>query len=174
MDLGFVVSNDAIHYREPVRGFVMLPHGGPDDWDSESVLQANAFANTETETYIWYSHWNTSQSDANTGGPNTIRPLPEKLSDAMLLKGEYVDRLTLPRDRFGYFTKLAPASTRRNPQNSGPQDASFLTRSLRLERAADNVSAAQPLEISLVDDAERPLAGYTAKLTNPSLKLPVP
>jgi hypothetical protein len=179
MDLGFVVSNDAIHYREPLRDFVMLPHGEPGDWDSESVLQANAFANTDTETYIWYSHWNTSQSDVNSGGPNTIRPLPEKLSDTMLHKGEYVGLLRLPRDRFGYFTKLASSSTRRNPQYSAPVDASFLTRSLRLDRASDlyvnvdDVSAGSPLEIALVDDAERPLSGYTAKSTTPSLKAPV-
>src|SRR5262249_41919621 len=60
MDLGLVVSNDAIHYREPVPNFIMVPHGSSQDWDTESILQANAFANTDTETLIWYSNWNTT------------------------------------------------------------------------------------------------------------------
>jgi hypothetical protein len=176
MDLGFVVSNDAIHYREPVRDFIMLHHNTGPYWDSEAVLQANAFANTDTETYIWYSHWNTSQSDINSGGPNSILPLPSKLSDYMLQKGEYVGLLTLPRDRFGYFTKLAPVSTRRNPQNNAKQDASFLSKSLRLDRESDlfvnvdGVSADQALKIELVDDSERPLDGYTAQVETSSLK----
>src|SRR5205814_1100643 len=33
MDLGLVVSNDAIHYREPVQNFLVVPHGGDDEWD---------------------------------------------------------------------------------------------------------------------------------------------
>jgi len=43
-------SNDAIHYREPVRNALMVPHGGADDWDSEGIMQANGFANTDTQT----------------------------------------------------------------------------------------------------------------------------
>src|SRR6202041_971415 len=50
IDLGLVVSNDAVHYREPVGNYVMVPRGPDGAWDSEAVLQANAFANTATET----------------------------------------------------------------------------------------------------------------------------
>jgi len=44
IDLGLVVSNDAIHYRQPVREFVMVPRGSADQWDSEGILQAKVFA----------------------------------------------------------------------------------------------------------------------------------
>ncbi len=42
VDLGTIISNDAIHYREPVRNSVMAPHGKESDWDSNAILQANA------------------------------------------------------------------------------------------------------------------------------------
>src|SRR6185312_6000726 len=70
IDLGMVISNDAIHYREPVRNFVAVHHGAEADWDYPAVLQSNGFANTETQTLIWYSHW-------NTGAPDVLPALPD-------------------------------------------------------------------------------------------------
>ena len=155
IDLGLVVSNDAIHYREPVRNFVMVGHSSPERWDSEGVLQANAFANTDTETYIWYSHWYTSR-------PRSIPPLPEPLSETMIQKADSIGLLTLPRDRFGYFSKLLAVSQERNPAYNAKRDASCLTRSLTLPEPAElsanvtDVSPAAPLSVALVDDAENP------------------
>jgi hypothetical protein len=172
MDLGLIVSNDAIHYREPVRNFIEIPHGGPNDWDSESILQANAFANTDTETLIWYSHWFTSR-------PDTIPPLPEKLSEEHNKKKDAIGLARLPRDRFGYFSKLLPMSQARNRQEAKPLESSCLTKRLRLDRASslfvnlDDVTSEKPLQIALVDDAERPLPGYTAKLSQNGLKVAV-
>ena len=71
MDLGLVVSNDAIHYREPVRDFLFIERGSPADWDSEALLQGNAFANVGGQTLIWYSHWYTSLA-------YPLPPLPAK------------------------------------------------------------------------------------------------
>ena len=89
IDLGFVVSNDAIHYREPVRNFTIAPHSTHDEWDSEAMLQSNSFANTDTQTYIWYSGWDTSQSDE-------VPPLPAPLTPRMIKKAYGVGLLTLP------------------------------------------------------------------------------
>lgn len=169
MDLGVVVSNDAIHYREPVRNFIAIPHGGPDDWDSESILQGNAFANTETETFIWYSHWYTSR-------PNVTPPLPETLSGVMIRKGEGVGLARMPRDRFACFSKLLPVSQERRAQFSRPIEASMLSKPIRLTAASrlyanvSDVSSAAPLRIALVDDAERPLPGFESTITAESLK----
>ncbi|MGH9396398.1 MAG: hypothetical protein ACRD18_06050 [Terriglobia bacterium] len=166
IDLGLVVSNDAIHYREPVRNFVMAPHGGPEDWDSEGVLQGNAFANTDTETYIWYSTWDTSR-------PNTIPPLPEQLSESLLRK-RGIGLLTMPRDRFGYFTKLLSVSEECG--SNVKRGASCVTQSIRLRRPAelyanvDDVSSTLALQIAIVNDAEQPLPGYTSELSESSLK----
>lgn len=172
IDLGMIISNDAIHYREPVRNFVMVHHEDPDAWDSNAVLQANAFANTNTQTLIWYSHWYTNR-------PDTIPPLPTALDDVNTRKADAIGLLTLPRDRFGYFSKLLPASQERNKSLDRKIEASCLSRSLRFSRPAqlyvnvDDVRPNEALEIALVDDAERPLTGYTAKLSTGSLKAPV-
>ncbi len=165
-DLGLVVSNDAIHYREPVPGFVMVHHGTDAEWDARAVLQANAMANVGDETLIWYSNWNTSRSD---GAP----PIARKLSAETQLRMFAVGMARMPRDRFGYFSKSLPTTVEEGPA------ASCLTRSIRLDRPSRlyanvaSVSATRPLEIALVDDAERPLAGYTAKLTRDAFKEPI-
>lgn len=169
MDLGVLVSNDAIRYREPVRNFIAIAHGGPDDWDSESLLQANAFANTETETLIWYSHWYTSR-------PSVTPPLPEKLSDVMIHKGEGIGLARMPRDRFACFSKLLPVGQERRAQFNQPLEASMLSKPIRLtspSRLFANVSGVSPetpLRIAIVDDAERPLPGFEGTLTADSLK----
>ena len=165
MDLGLVVSNDAIHYREPVRNFIMVPHGSSPDWDMEAILQANAFANTDTETLIWYSNWNTTM-------PSVLPPMPERLPESM---AQSIGLLRMPRDRFGYFSKVLSISQERRPDNR-PIAASCLTKPLRLARPsqlfvnAEDVSSNTALEIAVVDDAERPLPGYTARVTVNSLK----
>ena len=180
IDLGLVVSNDAIHYREPVRNFVMIPRGAPAAWDSEGILQANAFANTATETYIWYSHWYTSR-------PNVIPPLPAALSPVMALKADAIGLARLPRDRFGAFSKLLQVSQERRPEYNGPLESSCLTRSIRLTvpsrlyvnvdglKAEDvrieNIQIDTALKIDLVDDNEKPLDGYSSTLTENSLKV---
>jgi hypothetical protein len=172
VDLGMVISNDAIHYREPVRNFVMVPHGAATDWDSNAILEANAFANTDTQTLIWYSHWYTNRLD-------TIPALPAKLDELNTQKADAIGLLMLPRDRFGYFSKQLSRSQGRNKALDRPIEASCLTRSLKFSRPAqlyvniDDLRSDAPLDIALVDDAERPLAGYTAKLRSNALKAPV-
>src|SRR4029077_12367654 len=99
-----------------------------DELDSESLLQGNAFANTDTETYIWYSTWNTTR-------PNSTPLLPEPLTGAIDQK-RGIGLLTLRRGRFGYFTKLLAVSRERRKEFIGPVEASCMTRSLRLTRAS--------------------------------------
>jgi len=168
IDLGLVVSNDAIHYREPVSNFVYVPHGAPGAWDALAVLQANAFANTATETYIWYTNWDTDRGAAPLVG--------DSLSPEQARKACGIGLLTLPRDRFGYLSKLAATA----PKDPGQaREASCLSRSFNLsvaEQLSVNLSDVAPgagLKIALVDDAERPLPGYTAELTAAALKAPV-
>jgi hypothetical protein len=150
----------------------MVPHGAATDWDSNAILEANAFANTDTQTLIWYSHWYTNRLD-------TIPPLPAKLDEFNTQKADAIGLLTLPRDRFGYFSKQLSRSQGRNKALDGPIEASCLTRSLKFSRPAqlyvniDDLRSDAPLDIALVDDAERPLAGYTAKLQSNGLKTPV-
>jgi hypothetical protein len=57
IDLGFITSNDGVHWREPVPDHKMIARGKEDEWDSLALLQAHAFANVGEQTFIWYSHW---------------------------------------------------------------------------------------------------------------------
>jgi hypothetical protein len=58
-DLGLILSNDDIHFREPVTDFKVLTHGAANEWDNLALLQGHAFANVGERTLIWYSHWDT-------------------------------------------------------------------------------------------------------------------
>jgi hypothetical protein len=57
IDLGLIVSDDGIHYREPIPDFKVIARGNEGEWDHFSLLQGHAFANVGDKTYIWYAHW---------------------------------------------------------------------------------------------------------------------
>jgi len=107
--------------------------------------------------------------------PSVLPALPEQLPESM---AQSIGLLRMPRDRFGYFSKLLSVSQERRPDNR-PIGASCLTKPLRLARPSqlfvnvDDVSPSAALDIALVDDAERPAPGYTSRVTTSSLKAPV-
>jgi len=77
MDLGLVVSNDVLHYREPIPDFRMVPAAeNSSDRLFGCLMQGQGFENIGGETLFWYAPW---------GGCNGIR----------------VARW--PQDRLGYF-----------------------------------------------------------------------
>ncbi len=65
IDLGLIVSNDGLHFREPVPDFKVIPRGKDGEWDSVALLQGHAFANVGDQTYLWYSHWDTGAKLTN-------------------------------------------------------------------------------------------------------------
>lgn len=168
MDLGLVVSNDAIHYREPIRDYLLLSRGGPSEWDSEALLQGNAFANMGDKTLIWYSHWYTSLA----------YPLPLLPAQAEH-KPQAIGLATLPRDRFGYFSKLMPAPRTDRRGVVLPAAASVLSQpftpapGFRLYANAEHVSPAAALTIELTGVNGESLSGYTAQLSQEGLQSPV-
>ncbi len=169
MDLGLVLSNDAIHYREPVRDFVVIPYGKENEWDSEAIQQGNAFCNTDTETYIWYSHW-------DTDAPWPIPPFPEKVQT----KPQAIGLATMRRDGFGYLSKLLTEPVEFWRGKWERAEASLVTRPVRLRHPARmylnvaEVSPSSPLTVELVDDTENALSGYEAvSVKKSSVKSPV-
>ena len=170
IDLGLCYSNDAIHYREPVENFVYVPRGESHEWDSEAILQAHAFHNTDAETLIWYSHWNTSN-------PWPIPLLPEKIESRKIMG---VGLLTLRRDGFGYLSKIVKQSNSARGMHRRDAAASILTKPLTLSKPGklvlnvDGVSIEAPFTVSLVDDAEQPLPGTRpTQVTTSGVRVPV-
>lgn len=134
IDLGFIMSNDGIHWREPAPDFKTIARGGEGEWDHFALLQAHAFANVGDKTYLWYSHWDCDGEFRN----------------------QDIGLATLRRDGFGYLTNQkadAPATC---------ETTFFEPRSgAKLFINVDGVSPDAPVELELLDEHAQPLPGYS-------------
>ena len=144
--------------------------GGYGDWDQFTLLQADAYYNTATETYIWYSN-------ADFHVPTPMPALPAHVENKTPCS---VGLAILPRDRFGYVQKeivALPARGTKAPLL--PRYGEILSRSILLDQASEvyvNVDDAAPqakLQIDLVNDTERTLPGYAADITESSFQTPI-
>lgn len=150
IDLGLVVSNDGIHFREPVPNFKVIQRGQQGDWDDTALLQGHAFVNEGEKTMIWYSHWDTAGK----------------------LKTMEIGLATLRRDGFGYLSAQEDdneAEFITDFFESGKNGEIFLN--------VDGASTASPLEIELLDHLAKPLPGFsgsaTVKIPNSGTRVPV-
>lgn len=136
VDLGLLISNDGIHYREPVPDFKVIQRGKPGEWDDVALLQGHAFVNRGDQTMIWYSHW-------DTGGA---------------LKSMEIGLATLRRDGFGYLSL-------KEPDHEGHFITTTITarKKERLLINADGLTDSHPLIVELLDKKDRPLAGYSGE-----------
>ena len=134
VDLGLLISNDGIHYREPVTDFRIIARGKPGEWDDVALLQGHAFVNEGDRTMIWYSHW-------DTGGK---------------LKSMEIGLATLRRDGFGYLSRKEDDNSAHfitSNQVAGKRASLWIN--------VDNVSSSAPLTVELVDHLDRPIPGYS-------------
>jgi hypothetical protein len=125
IDLGFIMSNDGVHWREPEPDFKTIVRGKEGEWDCYSLLQAHAFANVGDRTYIWYSHWD------NDGE----------------FRHQDIGLATLRRDGFGYLGAQqtdAPTTCETSFVEIGKDAKLFLN--------VDGVNAEAPLKIELLDE----------------------
>ena len=157
-DLGFIISNDGIHFREPIPDFIFAAIGEDGrDWDEAGLAQGQGFENVGDKTYIWYGQMDQRE------GTRTGRPWGRHGG---------IGLLTLDRDRFGSLAVRNPAS-----------DGAFITTdlaahgSVKLAVNADGVAPESSLRIELLDSAERPLPGYSgaraAVVRQSGLRVPV-
>jgi hypothetical protein len=147
IDLGFLVSNDGIHFREPVPEAIWLERGRDGDWDQGGLIQGQGFANVRDRTFIYYGAWDPRP------GPDNYQP-----------RGG-VGLATLGRDRFGYL------SARESPSDVRPCSfpPSLVTATIPLRRAedlfvnADGLSASAPLTFELLTETERPIERFAGR-----------
>ncbi|MEX0725647.1 MAG: hypothetical protein WD065_05230 [Planctomycetaceae bacterium] len=135
IDLGLGLSNDGIHFREPVPDFKVIARGKPGEWDDVALLQGHAFVNVGEKTYIWYSHWNTIEE----------------------LKGMEIGLATLRRDGFGYLSRMVDDQDCLIQTTNVPPEKHGYTVSLNIE----NVDETHPLEVELLDKLARPIPQYS-------------
>jgi len=143
IDLGLVISNDGLHFREPVPGFKVIARGKEGDWDDIALLQGHAFVNEGERTMIWYSHWDTSGK----------------------MKTMDIGLATLRRDGFGY---LSPVQ-----QDNDAHFITSTFTAGEISLNVDGVTPDAPLTLQLLDHLDRPIDGFTATITQNGLHQPV-
>ncbi|MFD0961122.1 hypothetical protein [Paenibacillus chungangensis] len=67
-DLGLILSNDGIHFREAIPGFKFVGRGEKGEWDGGSLVPANSFVNTGDFTYLYYGAWQNGMCFDNSAG----------------------------------------------------------------------------------------------------------
>src|SRR5262249_21794464 len=138
VDLGLILSNDGIHFREPVTDFKMIAHGAEGkDWDSIALLQGHAFANVGDKTYVWYSHWDCEG----------------------LFRSQEIGLATWRRDGFGFRGLHQPkggGSVMTRPLSAGDDGAILFYNAAQLGKDT-------PLTVELLDEHGNPIAAYAGK-----------
>ena len=137
IDLGLLISNDGLRYREPIDDYVFLRRGDDGTWDQGGLLMAQAFENVGDKTFVYYGHW-----DPRIG--NKYKP-----------RGGF-GLATLDRDRFG-------AVSVKNPEKV----AAFITCSIDLDDSteifvnASGLAKDASLKVELLDPLERPIPAFS-------------
>lgn len=140
IDLGLNISNDGIHFREPIRDYVLIKAGQVGEWDVGGLLQGQGFAHVGDETYIYYGAWDL-----------TVAPkFPPRGG---------VGLVTMRRDGFGYLSRIDESAAAVfdtmtiHPQQNG----------VRLIANIDQANIGSPPRVELIDNRGKPLAGYSGK-----------
>jgi hypothetical protein len=149
IDLGFVVSNDGIRFREPAHDHVFLKRGRDGEWDQGGLLQGQGFENVGDQTRIYYGAWDPRvwQNSPPRGG---------------------VGIATLPRDRFA---ELVVDTTTKGDGDYQMKKttSSFMTRSLSISQDtprrfyinADGLGNNATLKVELLDHKTVPMPEYS-------------
>ena len=154
MDLGLAVSNDCLHYREPLPDFPIvsaaedgwqeLPHGHSTG-DFPALIQGQGFANIGEESLYWYAPW------------------PEQRSNGVRVA-------SWQRDRLGYFQPFLGgrmASRQESHFVSAPIDLEG--RAARLALNIAGLSEHSGVAVELLDEQFRPLPPYSVERCRPPL-----
>lgn len=149
MDLGLAVSNDGLHYREPIPNFPIVsaaedgwqkPPGGHQLLNFPALIQGQGFENIGDETLFWYGPW------------------PEQKADGVRVA-------SWQRDRLGYFQAYmgGPLAKPDEPAAhiiSAPIDLEGVDARLLLN--LDRVNPYSRVAVEILDERLNPLPGYTS------------
>jgi hypothetical protein len=115
MDIGLLVSHDALHYTEPIPGFKIIRAADarfPVAEFRARLVQGQSFVNLGEQTLTWYSFW-------GPGGADGVR------------------LAAWPRDRFGYYSVPRLATEGQDPQKKVAPH--FISCPIRLDKAETKV-----------------------------------
>ncbi len=146
MDLGLVVSNDALHYREPIPDFQMV-EAAEDDFEHlptpmnfkhAGLMQGQGFENVGDETLFWYAPW------------------PEQLSNGVRIAA-------WQRDRLGYLQAANMTRKSAQPRHviSAPIDLEGQSCTVSLN--VDGLSEYSQITVDILNEHFQLLEGYSTE-----------
>lgn len=141
VDIGLIVSNDAIQFREPIPDFKIIPSFEEPDRAEPRLIQGQGFHNIGDRTIAYYGIWN----EVNRDGPSGVRIA------------------TWPRDQLGYYSP-SPDVTDAHCI-SAPLDAP--RSGARVFINASGLSPQSQLRLEILDEQFRPIPGYAAADAEP-------
>jgi hypothetical protein len=152
VDIGLLVSPDALHFKEPIPDFRIVPSAEEVDRAEPRLTQGQAFLNIGDRTLFYYGIWTETNRDSPTG----------------------VRVATWTRDRLGYF-RVAPGQKNAHcisAEITPPRDGA------RVYLNASGLSPESQLAVEILDHNFRPLPGYTAADCTPikeetGLRIPI-
>jgi len=138
IDLGLNISNNGIHFREPIRDYVLIKAGQVGEWDVGGLLQGQGFAHVGEQTYIYYGAWDL-----------TVAPkFPPRGG---------VGVVVMRRDGFGYLSRIDTGAS-----------AVFDTTAIhpakgtaRLYANIDRADRGSPVRVELIDLEGKAIAAYS-------------
>lgn len=142
MNLGLVVSHDAMHFREPIPDFPIVDaaeirwkraYESPINFNYPALIQGQGFENVGDETLFWYAPW------------------PEQSSDGIRVA-------SWPKDRLGYFSPF-----------HGPDSKAHVTsqpiflegKTTRILLNIDGLSEDSRIKVSILDEKLNELSDYS-------------
>jgi hypothetical protein len=151
IDLGFVVSNDGLNFREPAHEWTFLKRGEDGAWDQGGLLQAQGFENIGEQTFVYYGAWD----------PRAWKMAPPRGGVGIAM---------LPRDRFGDLV-VEEAGLGAGNYQQPIITSEFVTSPVTLPKGApprffvnaDGLGPEAALKVELLDHLERPLPGYSGE-----------
>jgi hypothetical protein len=152
VDLGFVLSNNGLHFREPQHEWTFLERGKDRAWDQGGLLQGQGFENIGEQTFVYYGAWD-----------------PRHWEDQPKRGG--IGIATVARDRFA--SLYVDTSTEGPGDYQLPKtDCELVTRALDIPAGkspafylnADGLGPEAALRVDLLDYSENPLPDYTAEV----------
>jgi hypothetical protein len=148
-DIGFIVSNNALNFREPLPDFKMIPSFEEPDRAEQRLIQGQGFQNIGDRTLVYYGIWPEMDRSSPTG----------------------VRVATWERDRLGYYSP--------GPDLDDPHCITMplsFPAGAKLYVNADGLSEDSQLAVEILDERFRPIAGYAGTdsraLSASGLKVP--
>jgi hypothetical protein len=149
IDLGFMISNDGLKFREAAHEWAFIKRGEDGAWDQGGLLQGQGFENIGDQTFIYYGAWDPRHwEDVPTRGGVGIAVLPrDRFGDLVVEEvGKGPGDYQMPEIRSEFVTASIPVRSGSSPQ--------FYVN-------ADGLGEGAFLRIELLDALEKPLAGYS-------------